>query len=117
MSGQLGPIEICCDAPLHAVVQACERLGFQSPLDVRWCRLCHFRREHGGQGGAHGGRLWEWLFRRSQPGARHCTCGEPLPALKPYCFTFDSEPVAEYLLGQCRRCRTMFWEVRITRLE
>jgi hypothetical protein len=27
-----------------------------------------------------------------------------------YTFTFASGKEAEYLLGQCRRCRTIFWE-------
>lgn len=38
MISRLGTPEIFCDAPPYAVVRACETLGFQSPLDVRWCR-------------------------------------------------------------------------------
>jgi hypothetical protein len=39
-----------------------------------------------------------------------CTCGEPLPRLEKYAITFVFEKVADYRLGQCRRCATMFWE-------
>jgi len=38
VSTRLGPILIDCDAPPYAIVQACERRGLRSPLDVRWCR-------------------------------------------------------------------------------
>ena len=36
MNGHLGPVEVECDAPPYAVVQACAYLGFDRPLDVRW---------------------------------------------------------------------------------
>ena len=33
-----GLSEIECDAPAYSVVQACRKLGLQSPEDVRWCQ-------------------------------------------------------------------------------
>jgi hypothetical protein len=33
-----------------------------------------------------------------------------LPKLEKYAITFVLEKVADYLLGQCRRCGTLFWE-------
>jgi hypothetical protein len=44
------------------------------------------------------------------PDPTTCTCGEPIPALDPYAITFAFERVADYLLGQCRRCGMMFWD-------
>ena len=42
MSKQLWPIVIQCDAPNYAVVQACRKLVFRTPEDVRWCRWDEF---------------------------------------------------------------------------
>jgi hypothetical protein len=36
MNGRLGPVEMECDAPPYAVVEACAYLGSRRPLDVRW---------------------------------------------------------------------------------
>jgi len=58
------PIDIECDAPSYAFVEACEKVGFRSPLDVRWCRMSHFlgsQREP--DGGFHPLR---WLFGGGQ---------------------------------------------------
>ena len=100
MPGELGPIEIVCDAPPYLVVKACAGLGFRCPLDVRWCRLDrrHLHRP---------GTFFPWL----RPGSPPCTCGEPVPELEGYTFTFATGGRAEYFLVQCRRCRTIFWDV------
>jgi hypothetical protein len=37
-------------------------------------------------------------------------CGHVLPTLEKYAFTFAFGKVVDFLLGQCHRCRTMFWE-------
>jgi hypothetical protein len=99
MSSDLGPIEIVCDAPPYPVVRACAGLGFHGAQDVRWRRLDRRRlkRPTG---------LFPWL-RGSKPA---CTCGQPLPALESYTFTFVSGSKAEYFLAQCARCRTIFWD-------
>jgi hypothetical protein len=34
----------------------------------------------------------------------------PLPAMTQYTFTYLSMDQVEYLMGQCARCRTIFWE-------
>jgi len=108
MSSQLGPIDITCDAPPYPVVQACARLGFQSPLDVRWSRLSHYLNEE--EGSSLGIHSLKWFFTKRSPKDKTCCCGGSLPLLEWYTFTFLSGGVADYHLGQCPRCRTIFWE-------
>ena len=89
MSSELGPIDIQCDAPSYPVVRACERLGLRNPQDVRWCRV----------------------NRYALPGGRSaCTCGELLPLLESYTFTFVTGKQAAYFLAQCDHCHTIFWD-------
>lgn len=107
---QLGPIDITCDAPPYLVVQACESLGFRSPLDVGWWRLSHFLTEHRHRQSILGLAPWKWFFRQSLSKEDTCSCGESLPTLEAYSFIFVSHTVAEYQLGQCRKCGTIFWE-------
>ncbi len=110
MFSHLGPIDFDCDAPPYAVVAACAGLGFQSPLDVRWCRLTPFLKNLCEPGGVLGSHAWKWLFGSNQPPEPTCTCGQLLPLMGLYTFTFASKKECHYLLGQCCRCRTMFWE-------
>jgi len=105
MSSQLGPIEICCDAPSYLIVQACERLRFRSPLDVPWWRLSHYLNENSSRFG-----VWNLLFAKTRAEKKTCHCGAPLPILEDYAFTFACGKVANYGLAQCPRCRTIFWE-------
>jgi hypothetical protein len=109
MEAGLGTIEIVCDAPPYAVVRACQGAGFCSPLDVRWCNIRPLLKGQGQGAGTFGMRFWRWLLGKRGPNARRCTCGRPLPELRLYTFTFNGQKVGEYLLGQCCRCRTMFW--------
>jgi hypothetical protein len=114
MSEQLGPLEILCEAPPYSVVDDCQWLGFQAPLDVCWREMSHFHREEGG--------LLDTFYRMLFFGKRHskkatCRCGEPLPVLKTYTFWLAADIVVAYRLGQCRRCRTIFWEEAIPELE
>ena len=104
MSEHLGPMEVNCDAPPYRVVDACAPLGFQTPLDVRWCQMRHFLAEKSGR------PFWEKFFRKGQPEGRNCFCGRSLPRLESYTFTFSSERKAVYFLGQCRQCQTIYWE-------
>jgi hypothetical protein len=104
MSSQLGPIEVCCDAPPYAMVAACEGLGFQTPLDVRWCRLVPERK---GAGITHS---WKSFFGLGRARGRACSCGAPLPALARYEFFAGEVKEADYFLGQCRHCRTIYWK-------
>ena len=105
MANQLGPIEVCCDAPPYLIVQACQNLEFTTPLDVRWSRMSHFLSER-----ISGLRLWELFFTKSHSENRTCLCRLPLPLLENYAFTFAGGKVLNYSLGQCRKCRTIFWE-------
>jgi len=85
MFSQFGQLEIWCDAPPYGVVRACKGCGFHSPL----------------------------VFGRGRQKEPTCTCGHPLPDLKKYGFSFLSDKVGDYLLGQCRRCRTIFWDAAV----
>ena len=108
MADTLHPLDIRCDAPPFPVVGACRRLGFRSPLDVRWCRLSHFLAARSSRPSAPPGA--QVLDTKPAQEETTCTCGEPLPKLEEYAITFVLERVADYRLGQCRRCGTMFWE-------
>jgi len=113
MFSQFGQLEIWCDAPPYAVVRACNGYGFHSPLDVRWCNMSRFLIGEGQRQDDFGIGLWQWLFGRTKTSKHTCTCGQSLPDLKKYGFSFLSEKVDDYLLGQCRRCRTIFWDAAL----
>jgi hypothetical protein len=99
MTDDLGPLEVVCDAPPYPVVRACAGLGFEAPQDVRWARLERKRQRRPGG-------LFPWL----RAGKSSCSCGESLPELESYTFTFVSGTRAEYFLAQCVRCKTIFWD-------
>jgi hypothetical protein len=111
MFSHLGPLDIECDCPPYVVVQASRRIGVRTPEDVRWCRLNHFLAEP---------PSWRQLLSlegiKSALGlgdrrkSKTCICGQPLPCLARYAFTYSTGAEASYLLGQCGRCRTVFWE-------
>jgi len=104
-------LEISCDAPPYVVVSACARHGFQSPLDVRWCRIDKVLKREEQSKGILGLPIWKWLFGQDNNNERHtCICGSPVPELKRYRFPFLAAQEDHYLLAQCRRCRTMFWD-------
>ncbi|HZU38628.1 MAG TPA: hypothetical protein VFA18_22065 [Gemmataceae bacterium] len=102
MSEQFGPLEVECDAPSYAVVRACSELGIQTPEDVRWCRLSHWLN------GPHG--LQRLLQAKGRSAERQCLCGSSLPHMQGYLFTFNTGKEVFYLLGQCSRCHTVFWD-------
>jgi len=109
MSSHLGPLEVECDAPPYAIVRACRKLGMHSPEDVRWCRKVHrSRRPHSWL------RflcpLWGRLLGRDETETPSCVCGQPLPLLENYSFTFLSGQRVEYEMGQCPHCYTIYWE-------
>jgi hypothetical protein len=109
MYSHFGTIDVACDAPPHSVAEVCRELGFLAPLDVRWCRMSNFNGGPRANGGAL--RALLSLFSgRSDTSRKNCTCGKPLPEMTRYTCTFESGKQAHYLLGQCLRCRTMFWE-------
>jgi hypothetical protein len=110
MSSQLGPIEVCCDAPAYPVVRACRRVGIRTPEDVRWFRLSHFLNQFMGWKGLFHPLTWKKLLSREEPGEKACSCGQRLPALEKVTFTFTTGREETYLIGQCGRCATVFWE-------
>jgi hypothetical protein len=100
---RLSPEEIRCSAPPYSIVDACQWLGFHRPLDVRW-------RHMGQRRGILGRWSWRALFGTDKPKPRTCTCGRLLPALRRYTFVLVPAKAVDYLLCQCKRCRTVFWE-------
>jgi hypothetical protein len=110
MSDHLGLLELDCDAPPYAIVRACRKVGLQSPEDVRWRR----KGRHAGR--SHGwisflaSPIWGRLLGRSETSERVCSCGRDLPELENYAFTFQNGEQIEYEIGQCLRCRTIYWE-------
>ena len=110
MADQLEPIQIDCDAPPYAIVRGCVELGLKSPQDVRWLRLDHVL---GGQDKAKGFlslQGWTAALGLARPAERTCSCGQTLPALERCTFILRSGVRADYHLGQCARCKTIFWQ-------
>jgi hypothetical protein len=110
MASQFGPIEIACDAPPYPIVEACWMLGFQSAPDVRWCRMSTFLHGEGEGGSVFSLQSWKGWLGMGRARGHCCSCGEMLPTLEKCTFTFLSGSKTDYLLGQCPRCRTIFWE-------
>ncbi len=110
MSSQLGPIEVYCDAPPYPVVRACRRVGIRAPEDVRWCRLSHFLSQVAGWKGLFHPFTWKKILGHAEGEDRACTCGDHLPVLEKVTFTFTTGREESYLIGQCGRCATVFWE-------
>jgi hypothetical protein len=110
MLNQLGPFEICCDAPPYLIVKACSRIGFHAPEDVRWCRIGH----HAGTADSWRQLIpftpWNVFLKIGQRTEKACSCGRRLPQLEGYTFTLSTGKELSYGLGQCGRCRTIFWE-------
>src|SRR5262245_62148320 len=107
MANKYDTIEITCDAPPYCVVKVCNLIGIQSPEDVRWRRMSHHLSEPIGYSDT---ELFSSFTRTHHRHDRRCTCGTKLPNLDMYTFTFSTGEEASYLLGQCRRCRTVYWE-------
>jgi hypothetical protein len=109
MSEELGPLEVDCDSPSYSIVRACQRLGMESPEDVRWCRLSKMSEKLSDWGQAF---LHPWkLFSATEPQAiKACRCGEVFPLLERCTFTLLSGREESYLIGQCKKCHTIFWE-------
>jgi hypothetical protein len=110
MADQLGVLEITCDAPPYYIVQVCDLIGIEAPEDVRWLRLSHYLEEED-VSRAGSNKSHQFLgFLRSKPRKTTCTCGQKLPSFDRYTFTISTGEEPSYLLGQCRRCRTVYWE-------
>jgi hypothetical protein len=110
MANHSESVDFPCDSPPYTVVKACQQLGFHAPLDVRWCRLSGVFQSLPERSGILHFQPWKSLLGRSYPREKVCLCGGPLPILERYLFAFQSGRRANYLLGQCPQCRTIFWE-------
>ena len=110
MFNHLYPIEIDCDAPPYPFVQACLMIGLQSPEDVRWCRLRHLHQLPNQRLELFKIQTWKSLLGMSEPNHSTCTCRAPLPKLERYTFTCLSGREVDYFIGQCAKCRAIFWE-------
>lgn len=110
MAEQVGPMEVCCDAPPYAIVRACREVGFRTPEDVRWNRMSYFLISQAVRRGYLHPMSWKLLPSVSTAELKRCSCGEVLPNLEGYTFTLSSGEELLYFLGQCPRCRSIFWE-------
>lgn len=107
----LGPLEVLCDAPPYSIIQACRRVGVQDPEDVRWLRVSHLEQQDGDpQRETLNPLAWKSLLGMSKWMKLNCTCGQRLPTLEKCTFTFITGKELSYHIGQCRRCRTVYWE-------
>src|SRR5439155_10314110 len=106
MSAQGEPLEIICDAPPYVIVSACSYIGVEAPEDVRWEGAVHFLAEHGCLLSEPGAVLDAFP---GKAGHAACCCGGPLPPLLEYRFFLSDGTRADYLLGQCGRCLTVYW--------
>jgi hypothetical protein len=101
---------VCFDAPPYDVVRACEGEGYCSPCDVRWCRVSLLL-EQPEPGARHIGHwLRRWFCHRPARWEWRRLCGHPLPPFQAYGFVFEEERTCSYLLSQCSRCHTIFWD-------
>ena len=97
-----------CDAPPYAIVRACRRIGVRNPEDVRWCRLRHGPKKPWPE--LFSPRAWKNFLAGAEPGNPRCICGQDLPEPVRCTFTFANGKEVDYLIGQCGRCQTIFWD-------
>jgi len=105
-----GALEIECDAPAYSIVQSCRKLGFQAPEDVRWCPVEEVASKPRQRPAWLSLGHLKSLFARVEPRSPTCICGAERPKLQGYWFTFLSGKESQLLLGQCHRCKTIFWK-------
>lgn len=110
MSDRLEPFDVECDSPPYVIVRACQRLGFRDPEDVRWCRLSHFLAETHADWRGMLLQPWKLFASMRKLGHRTCYCGRELPRLEECKFTLTSGTERAYHIGQCARCRAIFWD-------
>jgi hypothetical protein len=110
MNRQLGSIDIDCDAPPYVIVQACERLGFQTPLDVRWCRMSRFPEAPEERPSLFSLRAWKQLLGLVVPRSVACRCGRRVSRLRKFRFVLAPRTKLTYLFGQCAGCATVHWD-------
>jgi len=89
-------IETHSETPPYLVMQACEPLGFHTPLQVTWHQLIRFPGGPGGVRRALTTRLWDWFFGQQEQKETTCRCGQPLPGLQSHTFKVLFEPETQY---------------------
>src|SRR5262249_11933712 len=97
-------------APPYSIVQACHMIGMQNPEDVRWFRMSHFLGEEDYHQTGEKRLSLGAFFGIGKSGRSSCTCGERLPERQEYLFTVLTGKEMAYLLAQCGKCRTVYWE-------
>lgn len=112
MTNHLGPIDISCDAPPYPIVQACRSIGIRMPEDVRWVRMSRWTET---QQAAEADGLNRQISKKilgllSGEKTGTCSCGERVPKLGKYRFTFSTGEEMYFLLGQCGGCRSVYWD-------
>ena len=105
-----GTTEIDDEAPPYAIVQACRRLGFYAPEDVRWCQVSAAPPASKPQPESGRFRILRSFFGKRGPKRPRCACGRPLPRLENHTFTLRSGEQNQLRLGQCHRCKTIYWQ-------
>lgn len=111
MYNQLGPLEVICDAPPYPIVQACNAIGVEMPEDVRWARMSHYLEQLEEPSERNVDRsVWKKILQPVQGKEHVCCCREKLPKLSKYRFTYSSGDEVTYSVGQCLKCRTVYWE-------
>jgi hypothetical protein len=110
MAKQLGPIDVRCDAPDYRIVRACEDFGFVTPLDVRWCRVSHLPPSSLEVDRFDAPQPDPTVHNSSQPRVKQCLCGHSLPSLDWYSFITSRGICLTFLLSQCHKCRSIYWE-------
>ncbi len=110
MPEQMGPIEIDCDAPSYGIVRSCSELGFEAPLDVRWLRLDLVVSGRDTAKRLRTVHAWTAALGLRRPAEPACSCGQALPLVERCTFILRSGIQVDYLLGQCQRCKTIFWQ-------
>jgi hypothetical protein len=110
MSVQSGHVPVSCDAPPYPIVEGCHLIGLTRPEDVRWRRVSELFALRGGWVLRLLARVWASVRGERGPLELHCSCGQPLLCVLKYMFIFDSGHRKCYRIGQCDRCRTIYWE-------
>jgi hypothetical protein len=110
MARELQPLEIICDAPPYSIVKACRHIGLESPEDVRWCHALHYIELHGYRPAVRNRSGWNELLALLGPQSMKCSCGGKVPPLSDFHVLSGNADSGLYHFGQCRRCKTIYWE-------
>jgi hypothetical protein len=76
---------------------------------VRWLEGGHLLADRGISAPRSKSRRWNDLLDAGTLAQLACSCGQPLPYLTRYKFTLNDQDVVFYSLGQCVRCKTVYW--------